>query len=85
MKIHTPPNERVIDEVWIGLSEDADGKNGIVATYAPRIGGMPMMTGSPKVLEVFKLQLDDLAVQTGKRIKIYRFTRAEEVMESWGG
>ena len=42
MEIHKPPNEKVIDEVWIGLSEDKDGKNGICAAFAP--GTMPTST-----------------------------------------
>jgi hypothetical protein len=27
VEVHKPPNERVIDDVWIGLSEDPDGHN----------------------------------------------------------
>jgi hypothetical protein len=27
-EIHKPPNVKVIDEIWVGVSEDEDGKNG---------------------------------------------------------
>jgi hypothetical protein len=81
VEIHTPPNERVIGSVWIGLSEDADGKNGIVAAYAPGIGGTPMVTASPIVLDYFRGQAQELANQTGKTIKIYRFIRVEVANE----
>jgi hypothetical protein len=85
VEIRTPPNVRVIDEVWVGLSEDKDGKNGICAWFAPGVGGAPMVTGSPKMLELFKEQIDDLARITGLKVKVYRFTRAEVVAESKDG
>jgi hypothetical protein len=28
VEIHQPPNVNVIDEIWVGMSEDEDGKNG---------------------------------------------------------
>jgi hypothetical protein len=28
VEIHQPPNVKVIDEIWVGMSEDEDGKNG---------------------------------------------------------
>lgn len=80
--VHNPPNDRIIDEVWIGLSEDPDGKNGIVAAMVPGIGGAPMVTSSPQVLAFFKGQIDALASIARKPIKIYRFTRAEVVFEA---
>lgn len=81
VEIKTPPNERVIGSLWVGLSEDPDGKNGVVAAYAPGIGGTPMVTGSPIVLDHFKEQAQELANLTGKTIKIYRFIRVEVVHE----
>jgi hypothetical protein len=79
MKISTPPNEKVIDEVWIGLSEDPDGKNGICAIILEGFGGTPMVTASERVLQVFRAKAPWCAQQTGKPIKIYKFTRAELV------
>jgi hypothetical protein len=82
MELHKPPNERVIDEVWIGMSEDADGKNGIIATAIPGFGGTPMVTSSQRILRLFKEQIAALAKMSDSRIKVYRFTRAECVMDS---
>jgi hypothetical protein len=28
VEIHKPPNVKVIDEIWVGMSEDENGKNG---------------------------------------------------------
>lgn len=81
VEIRKPANVKVIDEVWIGMSEDADGKNGIVAAYAPGIGGTPMLTASEKVLELFKRQAGDAGRFTDTHVKIYRFVRAECVYD----
>jgi hypothetical protein len=82
VKIHKPPNERVIDVVYVGLSEDSEGKNGIVAAFAPGIGATVMVTGSEKVLEFFKDQALTMAKQFDKPIKIYQFTRAECIFDT---
>ena len=81
MEINSPPNERVIGSIWVGLSEDPDGKNGIMAAYAPGIGGTPMVTASPIVLEIFRAQAQAMANMTGKVVKIYRFIRVEVAHE----
>ena len=80
--VHSPKNEKVIEEVWIGMSEDDDGKNGIVATIVPGFGGTPMVTSSPRLLDHFKWKAAADSAETGVRIKIYRFTRGECVYDS---
>jgi hypothetical protein len=82
VEIHKPPNEKIIDAVFVGLSEDPDGKNGIVAAYAPGIGGTPMVTASDAVLEFFKSQALMLAKGMEAHIKIYRFNRAECIFDT---
>jgi hypothetical protein len=80
--IYNPPNDRVIDQVWVVLSEDPNGKNGICADIMPFLGSVPMVTGSPKGLELFKQRIDEVARRSGKPVKIYRFVRAEVVAEA---
>ncbi len=82
VRAHKPPNEKIIDEVWVGLSEDPEGRNGICAWVAPGIGSTSMLTASAKVLEYFKQEAVTVAIATKARIKIYRFTRAECVYDS---
>lgn len=82
VEIHTPPNEKVIGYVYVGLSEDEQGRNGIVAAFTPGIGGAPMVTASEKVLDHFKAQANDLARMVGRRIKIYRFIRVECIYDT---
>lgn len=80
--LDTPPNEKVIDEVWIALSEDDDGKNGIIAALLPGLGSSPMVTSLARLVPFFIGQSDALKSKTGQRIKIYRFARIEEVYDT---
>jgi len=75
--LHKPPNTRAIEEIWVGMSEDSDGKNGILATMIPGFGGSPMVTSSLPVLALFKAQASILSKELKTPIKIYRFTRSE--------
>ena len=50
-KFTSRQTRRLSISFYVGLSEDPDGKNGIVAAYAPGIGGSPMVTASESVLE----------------------------------
>jgi hypothetical protein len=76
--IHSPPNDRDLDEIFVFLSIDEDGKRGIVAGPLPGYGLAPFVTGSPKAAEYMKAVCADLARETGKRIAMVRFTRGEE-------
>jgi hypothetical protein len=82
VEIHKPPNDHVIDEVFVGMSEDANGFNGIIATMIPGIGASPMFTSSQKALAFFKSQASMLAKEAATPIKIYRFTRVEVVYDT---
>jgi hypothetical protein len=80
--IHSPPNERELDELYAFLSVDDKGLRGIVAGLIPGIGAQPLITGSPTVLALMKRMAPKLAKETGKRIALYKFKRGEE-LESW--
>jgi hypothetical protein len=82
MEIHNPKNEKVIDYLYVGMSEDPDGKNGICGAMAPGLGAVPMVTASEKVLDEFQRQAVHMARLTGKRIKFYKFVRAELFFET---
>jgi hypothetical protein len=75
----TPPNDKVIDKLWVGLSEDANGLNGICAALLPGIGGCPMVTASAKVLKIFREQAGWIEQRTGQRVKFYEFIRGGEL------
>lgn len=83
--IHKPPNEKVIEHVYVGLSEDAEGKNGIAASFVPGIGATVMVTASEKALEFMKGQVTELEEMLDIKIRIFKFTRAEVVFETGRG
>lgn len=80
--IHKPPNEKVIENVYVGLSEDSEGKNGIAASYIPGLGSNVMVTANDVVLEFMKGQVPELEEMLDMKIRIYKFTRAEVVFET---
>jgi hypothetical protein len=77
-KIHTPPNTRPLDQLYVFVSEDEDGR-GLVAGFLPATGAQLFVTGSPKVADYMKTLAPELATMLGKRIKLYAYTRAEEL------
>ena len=80
-KVHDPENETPITEVWVGLSEDANGNNGVCGMLIEGMGGMQMMTGKSSLLPLLKTQAGQMARMTDKAVKIYRFERKELVFE----
>lgn len=82
--IHDPGNFMVIDELYVGMGEDPDGKNGIIGMFVPGLGATPMVSASKNVLEQMKKQAVEASKQTDRRIVIYRFVRAEPVFTIGG-
>jgi hypothetical protein len=80
--IHSPPNERELDELYAFLSVDEKGLRGIVGGFIAGWGATPFVTGSPIVLEQMRSMVPGLAKATGKRIVLYKFKRGEE-LENW--
>lgn len=78
-EFHTPPNSERIDKIYVGMSEDAQGKNGICAAVMPYVGSTPMVTASEKVLKVFREQAGWAEQRTGIKIKFFEFHRGEEI------
>jgi hypothetical protein len=81
--IHSPPNERELDELYAFLSVDDNGLRGLVAGFIPGIGATTFVTGSPKVLDYMRSRIPELAKATGKRIVLYKFTRNGAELASW--
>lgn len=75
----SPPNTKRIEKIYVGLSVDEKGLNGICAAMMPGIGAMPMMTASEKVLGFFKEQAGWIEQRTGKKVHFFEFHRGEEI------
>lgn len=46
--LHDPGNDKKIEEVFVFMSIDDQGRNGIVASILPGLGSTPLVTASPK-------------------------------------
>jgi hypothetical protein len=79
--IHDPGNER-IDRVYVFLSIDDEGRNGIVAEVLHGLGSTPLVTASPKTAEVMKTLAQDVAKRTGKTVGMFAFRRETQLWQS---
>jgi hypothetical protein len=78
-EFHSPPNTKRIEKLYVGMSEDARGFNGICGAVVPGIGGAPMVTSSENVFKFFKEQV----ALMGRRneVKFFEFHRGEEIKD----
>jgi hypothetical protein len=73
--IHDPGNETQIGEVFVFMSIDDKGRNGIVASVLQGLGSTPLVTGSAKTAEKMKPLAEEVARETGKPVGMFRFVR----------
>jgi hypothetical protein len=74
-----PPNTKRIEKIYVGLSVDAQGFNGICAAIMPGIGATQMITASEKVLAFFKEQAGWVEQRTGTKVHFFEFVRGAEL------
>ena len=77
--MHDPGNTASIDTLYAFLSEDAQGRHGIVAHVMPDLGSTPLITGSARVAELMKPLAAKVAAQSGKEIAMHVFQRGAKV------
>jgi hypothetical protein len=80
--IHDPGNENRIDRVYVFLSIDDEGANGIVADVLPHLGSTPLATASPHTAETMKKLAQDVAKRTGKTVGMFAFRRETQLWQS---
>ena len=73
--IHDPGNDARIDRVYVFMSIDDEGRNGIVAESAPGLGTTPLVTGSLRTAEMMKTLAQEVARKTGKPVGMFVFRR----------
>jgi hypothetical protein len=76
--VHVPGNEIDIQDLWVFLSVDSEGRKGIVASVLPNFGSAPMVTGSENLVAAMKDEAEKIAQLTGQPIELYRFRRDQE-------
>jgi hypothetical protein len=78
--IHDPGNATEIEHVYVFMSIDAEGRNGIVGGPMPGLGNfVQFVTASPKVVEMMKKAAEQLAKETGKPIGMFAFKRETQL------
>ena len=75
----TPPNTRIIDELYAVLSKDSTGEG--IVTYMMREGPLPLMTSDPKIAEHFKGIMKIMNKETNKNLILVKFTNKEIIEE----
>ena len=80
--ILTPPNTiPVISDLWVFLSIDARGNEGVCGAHTP-LGWTPLVTADPKLLDQLRPMAREIAQRTGLRVRMVRFTqRVEEALD----
>jgi hypothetical protein len=81
-EIHDPGNTERIDRIYVFMSIDDEGKNGIVAEILPGLGSTQLITGSPKGVEIMKKVAQDVAKRTGKPIGMFGFKRETQLWQT---
>lgn len=80
--IHDPGNEREIDEVYVFMSIDEQGRHGIVASILPNLGSTPLVTASRNVAGMMQPLAQDIAKRTGKTVGLFAFKRDGQLWQS---
>jgi hypothetical protein len=80
--IHDPGNVARIDEVYVFMSIDDEGRNGIVAELLVPLGTVQLATGSLKAVELMKPLAQKVAERTGKPVGMFRFKRDAQLWQT---
>lgn len=78
--VHSPPNEAPLADLFAFVSVDEAGE-GIIASIIPDIGATLLVTGRLRITEKMKPLAEQAARQTGKRVRLVRFARAQVLWE----
>lgn len=77
--MHSPDNElEHIDQLWVFVSVDEQGRERIMGAHVDN-KWFQLATSNPRVLEKMKPLAKQVATMTGKRYKLLRFARVEEL------
>lgn len=79
--LHTPPNKLLrIDQVWVFVSLDEDGNEGVCAASLPGLGVVPLIAADEDRLKSLTGLAHEVSQLSGKTIRLIRLCTREEVM-----
>lgn len=73
-----PKNEQEMKVIFVVLSRDDDGTEGIVSAMTP-MGSMPMVFGHERMLGNVREALKQMSKDTGRKLHIVKYAKTEEV------
>lgn len=76
--LFTGGNEAPITELYVFLSTDAKGNDGIVSAQFGNVH-LPLVTSKPRVAEMMKEHAREIARLSGGKITLARFTNREDM------
>lgn len=77
---HIPENEQMMDEIYAVLSLDDKGEG--ICSMMTNEGAFPMVFGHPRMLDMIKPVIRDMAMKTNRTMRIVKFKKME-VMETF--
>ncbi len=76
-----PDNKEPVKELYVLLSVDENGNEGICAIKSPDGGAMPMIFGTLGILEIAIKSAKQMNADTGMKFRIVKFTQRETITE----
>ena len=80
MVVFDPENTFKIDSVWVFVSRDENGNEGVMA-FHNSVGMMPMLTTDEEMVESLKPIAKEMAKHTSKKIHLVKMTSRVEMGE----
>lgn len=82
-KYHIPKNEQPLKELYVVVSRDEDGNEGVVSAMTHQ-GAMPMVFGHKRLLNMIRDQLKQMSKDTGKKIYVVKYKQKDviEIIDS---
>jgi len=84
MLIHDAKNTQPITELYVYISVDKNGNEGVCGATLPDLGSVPLVFGYLKTAEAFLSLVNEVVATTGVRVDLVKFTN-REVLKSIGG
>ena len=82
--LHDPGNDHAIDELFVFMSIDDQGRHGILGGMMAGMGSIPLITGEAKIVEMMKPIAESVAKRSGKNVGLFKFKRDELIWETKG-
>lgn len=73
-----PKNQIEMKVIFVVLSRDEDGTEGIVSAITP-MGAMPMVFGHESMLNNVRDSLKQMSKDTGRKLHIVKYAKTDEV------